>query len=315
MSVELAIRRYELADKELWSRFIRQATNATFLHERGFMEYHANRFEDYSLIIEDATKPVAVLPANRVNDVLFSHEGLTYGGLLVSPRLPATTIVDTVNSLREFLTNNGFTSLIYKPSPHIFHSQPSEADLYALLNAGAKQIQADLGSAIPLKYRQPFSGGRKDGMRKAQKAGLVVRETNDLASFWSILSSVLSTRHNTAPTHKLDEIELLKRRFPDKIRLFATFDDQAMLAGLLVFDCGPTVHAQYMAATQTGRSLGALDLLVHQLLGEVFADHDWFSFGISTSEGGRNLNSGLSRQKEMFGGRHVMFSQYRWDLA
>jgi hypothetical protein len=53
---------------------------------------------------------------------------------------------------------------------------------------------------------------------------------------------------------------------------------------------------------------------VNHLLGEVFADRDWFSFGISTTNAGRDLNVGLSRQKEMFGGHSVTFAQYQWDI-
>lgn len=315
VSEGLTIRRYVPADESLWNGFIRQGSNATFLHERGFMEYHADRFEDFSLIIEDAGKLVALLPANRVGEVLYSHGGLTYGGLLVSPRLPAITVVEIIRELREFLTNQGVTSLIYKPSPHIFHDQPSEADLYALVNAGAKQNRADLGTAIPLHRRLPLNSLRKRGVKKALKAGIQVRESTDFGSFWGVLHEVLSARHNTTPTHSLNEIKLLKDRFPDKIFLFAAFQDETVLAGMVMFDCGPTIHAQYIATTQAGRDLGALDLLVHHLLGEVFSDRDWFSFGISTTDEGRELNVGLSRQKEMFGGHSVVFSQYQWDLT
>lgn len=312
---EITIRRFQPGDAERWNGVAAQATNGTFLHDRGFMAYHADRFEDHSLIFESEGKTVALLPANQEGDTLTSHGGLTYGGLLTPPRLPATHVVDAVEALRAYLSAVGVKTLIYKPSPHIFHTQPSEADLFALFNAGARQIQADLGAAIPIARRQPFSGGRKDGIRKARKAGLQVQESRDLAGFWAILTDVLEARHATTPTHSLDEIQLLARRFPDKIRLFASIQSEAMLAGMVLFDCGQVVHAQYIAAAEAGRNAGALDLLVHHLLTEVFADRAWFSFGISTTHAGRELNAGLSRQKEMFGGHAVVFPRYRWDIA
>lgn len=315
MSEVLEVRKYQPTDAESWNKFVKDAVNATFLHNRSFMDYHAEQFPDHSLMIEDGGKLVALLPANRVDDVLYSHGGLTYGGLLVPPRLPAVTGVEIFSALRGFLTGQGFKRLIYKPSPHIFHNQPSEADLYASVNAGAKQNRADLGTAIPLHRRLPFNSLRKRGVKKALKAGLNVRESQAFKAFWNVLSKVLNARHSTAPTHSLDEIELLKNRSPEKIRLFAAFQDETVLAGMVMFDCGPTVHAQYIATTQAGRDLRALDLLVHQLLGEVFADRDWFSFGISTTDEGRELNVGLSRQKEMFGGYSVVFNQYQWDLT
>lgn len=315
MTEALRVWQYQPTDEEIWNEFVKNSANATFLHYRNFMDYHSDRFADHSLMIEDAGKLVALLPANRVGEVLYSHGGLTYGGLLVPPRLPAITVVETVNVLRVFLVKQGVTKLIYKPSPHIFHIQPSEADLYALVNAGAHQSRADLGTAIPLRRRLPFNSLRKRSVKKALKAGILVRESTDFGPFWSVLCEVLSARHNTAPTHSLGEIESLKDRFPDKIRLFIALKDEMLLAGMVLFDCGPTVHAQYIATAQAGRDLGALDLLVHHLLGEEFADREWFSFGTSTSEGGRELNVGLSRQKEMFGGHSVVFSHYQWDLT
>lgn len=310
----ISVRRYTDSDADLWNGFVAKSTNATFLHDRRFMEYHSDRFEDHSLIFEVEGKVISLLPANRSDRTLTSHGGLTYGGLLVPPRLPATTMVELVEALGPALSDQGLKTLIYKPSPHLYHSQPSEADLYALINAGAALTRADLGTAIPLQRRQPFSGGRKDGVRKARKAGLTIRETPEWETFWTIITDVLGGRHNATPTHSLDEIRLLSGRFPDKIRLFGAYEGDTMRAGAVVFDCGRTVHAQYMASCPEGRTAGALDLLIHHLLDEVFADRGWFSFGISTTDAGRNLNAGLSRQKEMFGGHSVIFPQYRWDI-
>lgn len=311
----IGIRRYQAEDSEPWNHFVAKATNATFLHDRGFMEYHADRFEDHSLIFENPQGgPIALLPANRVDDTLYSHGGLTYGGILVLPRQQAAQMLQITEVLQGYLKDQGLKRLIYKPSPHIFHSQPSEADLYALINRGARQTRADLGSAIPIQRRQPFSGGRKDGVRKARKAGLSIRECTALKAFWDILFDVLETRHGTVPTHSLDEMILLHSRFPDQIRLFASFEGEEMRAGVVLFDCGPVVHAQYIAVSPEGRHLGAFDLLVHHLLTETFANREWLSFGVSTTDAGRNLNVGLSRQKEMFGGHSLMFSQYQWDV-
>ena len=74
------VRLYEGNDYENWNAFIGQAKNATFLFHRDFMEYHSDRFQDYSLIVLDGEKWVAVLPANVVENQVFSHQGLTYGG-------------------------------------------------------------------------------------------------------------------------------------------------------------------------------------------------------------------------------------------
>ena len=315
MSGDIEIKRYTPALSTSWNDFVAASTNGTFLHDRRFMEYHSDRFDDHSLIFESDGKIIACLPANRVRDTLQSHGGLTFGGLLIKPSTSAAQVVEIFDSLRDDLVRQGIGALHYKPVPHIFHTQPAEADIYALFNAGARQVRTDLSAAIPLHRKLSFSSGRKYGAKKAAKAGLTTAETTDFAAFWDILAEVLDQRHDARPTHSLDEITRLNAAFPKRIRLFASFEDERMLAGVVLFDFGRSVHCLYMASSGDGRDLGALDLVVQSLVNDTFADRDWFSFGISTTAEGRELNVGLSRQKEMFGARSLAIPQYKWDLG
>ena len=70
--------------KSIWNNFIKIAKNGSFLFDREFMEYHSNRFTDYSLIITDHDIVIAVVPANIKNETVYSHQGLTYGGFIVT---------------------------------------------------------------------------------------------------------------------------------------------------------------------------------------------------------------------------------------
>ena len=87
-----------------------------------------------------------------------------------------------------------------------------------------------------------------------------------------------------------------------------------MLAGALVYDFGRTVHTQYLAASEEGRHLNALSLLLAELIGGVYANRSYFSFGISTEHEGRVLNGGLVAQKERFGARAIVHDFYEWPL-
>ena len=116
------------------------------------------------------------------------------------------------------------------------------------------------------------------------------------------------------PTHSLEEIQLLKRRFPAHIRLVGAFDGTEMISALVIFDCGDTIHAQYIASSEQGRRNGGIDLIVQTLVETDYADRQWFDFGISTSDQGRTLNDGLAQQKEMFGARTTIYQQFRWQL-
>ena len=46
----ITIRRYAPADKPLWDGFVALSKNATFLHYRDYMDYHSDRFSDFSLM-------------------------------------------------------------------------------------------------------------------------------------------------------------------------------------------------------------------------------------------------------------------------
>ena len=80
------VKRYQESDYPNWNAFISEAKNATFLFHRDFIEYHKDRFEDFSLMVFDNEKLVAVLPANKVGNEIFSHQGLTYGGLVINEK-------------------------------------------------------------------------------------------------------------------------------------------------------------------------------------------------------------------------------------
>ncbi|NHQ73925.1 GNAT family N-acetyltransferase [Roseovarius gahaiensis] len=314
LTKEIEVRRYTPGDRKAWDTRIQNSCNGTFIHQRAFMEYHSDRFVDHSLIIEDGDKILGLLPANRADTTLYSHQGLTYGGLIIDEKTSASAVLSAFDALRTHLKKSGITALVYKPTPHIFHKQPAESDIFALTKLGAKLEFCDLASVIAVQSRIPFNKLRKRSVNKAKKNGLITKETQDYTSFWGILSESLGERHNVRPTHSLEEILLLRELFPNQVRLFASFQEGRMLAGTLIFDMCDKAHLQYIATSETGRQVGALDIIIDQLLEKEFADYNWLSFGISTTHRGNELNTGLLRQKEMFGGRSIIFPHFRWEF-
>ena len=109
------VRLYQKNDFESWNAFIDKAKNATFLFNRNFMDYHKERFMDYSLIVEDGTKWVAILPANVIDKQVFSHQGLTYGGLVYDDKMDADKVRLIWETMLDFLRSQQKTNLIYKP--------------------------------------------------------------------------------------------------------------------------------------------------------------------------------------------------------
>lgn len=287
---------------EAWDQFLAQSRNGAFFFRRGYMDYHADRFQDASLWIKKDDQVVAMLPANRKDDSIVSHGGLTFGGLVMHPRLGASDVKEIFEQLRDYWAAQGIKKLLYKPVPHIYHSMPSEEDLYALYRLGAKTMRVDVATTILQSARLRLSKGRKHALGKARKAGITIRKSQDYASCWQILSDNLRERHDAKPTHSLAEMELLASRCPE-ISLYMAYMGEQPIAGVVMYDFGRVAHTQYIAPSAIAREVGAVDLLLETLISEVYADRTYFSFGISTCHNGLYFNEGLCAQKEMFGGR------------
>jgi hypothetical protein len=175
---------------------------------------------------------------------------------------------------------------------------------------GGTVVRRDLSSLVDLSSEYKYSKGRKWIINKAIKSELHCELSQDWAGFYDILSNALSG-HGTKPVHSLDELKLLHSRFPNQFQLYTAQKDNVTLAGALVFKYGKTIHTQYLANSEAGRELGALDLLLDFLIKQSRIEgFTHLSFGISTVEEGRVVNSGLLQQKEGFGGRGVVHDWY-----
>ena len=308
------IKKYSPADRTAWDQFVKTSKNGTFLFERAYMDYHSDRFTDFSLLIFRKGRLYALLPANRVADTLHSHQGLTYGGFVMNDRATVSDVLEMFGAVNLFLRQNGFSKVVYKAIPYIYDRIPAQEDLYALFRAGATQIAGNISSAIYSEDRLKFTESRKSGLRKARAAGLRVTESDDLATFWNILSTNLEDKYSVKPVHTLAEISLLKSRFPKHIKLYLCLHEDTPLGGTLVYETGRVVHTQYISTNLAGKNSGALDLLFDYLINKKYADIPIFDFGQSTENSGYILNENLIFQKEGFGGRGVMYNVYEYTI-
>lgn len=306
---------YNSSDKAVWNQFLTTCKNGLFMFARDYMDYHSDRFTDHSLMAyDDAGKLIALLPANVRDGVLYTHQGLTFGGFLTSSAVKATTMLELFEHLRQHMQQNGLTKLVYKAIPYIYGTQPAEEDRYALFRSNARLFRIDISTTVNQANRLPMSDLRKRGAKKALAHGLKVEKSTDYAGFMEVLTNTLQTQHATKPVHTLAEVELLASRFPDNIHLYVAKKDNQIQAGSLIFEHATLAHAQYIAASPEGRTTGALDLLFTHLIEQTFAHKAYFDFGISTEEAGTVLNGGLISQKEGFGGRGVVHEFYEINL-
>jgi hypothetical protein len=257
---------------------------------------------------------IALLPANRVNDTVESHGGLTFGGSISDSRMTAGRMLQVISELSVDRRARGVKKLVYKAVPHIYHLLPAEEDLYALFVHGARLVRRDVSSTIATDQRLPLAKDRKYRFKLAQTQGLRVERSQNLSQFMAIAEANLESRYASKPVHTAAEIQLLANRFPENVKLFAANCDGEMLGGAIIYESTNVAHTQYIGTTPKGRALGALDAVMDFLLNEVYLEKPYFDFGISTVDNGRSLNHGLIRNKESYGARSTVYDFYELDL-
>ena len=299
--------RYTPSDAARWDEFVARARNSTFLFRREYMDYHSDRFTDHSLIFSRGSKICGLLPANLTPDgVLYSHQGLTYGGFILPQRhINGEDVLEMADALHAHCRAEGIGSMVYKALPYIYASAPSQEDLYALFRLGATPLRTELSSAILMTAHPGAAADTRRRTSKAMALNPVIDETRDVAPFWQMLSDCLDERHNAVPVHTAAELQLLMDRFPDNIRLHSISLDGQLMAGVCIYDTGQVAHAQYTASTAEGRRLSMVFALYQHLITQVYTDRSYFDFGISNEDGGLFLNTGLLRQKSLFGATGV----------
>lgn len=316
---KFTVKQYVNNDYTIWNDFIAHSKNATFLFHRDFMEYHKDRFDDFSLLVYEDQKLISVLPANKTGETIHSHQGLTYGGLVYKEQTKLATIIEIFQAILLFLNQNNIQKLNFKTLPSIYHLKPAEEILYALFLAEAKLVRRDSLSVIDLSQEIVTSKIRKRGFQKAISNQLIIKEETLFESFWNeILIPNLDKKHNAKPVHSVEEMNFLKSVFPNNIHQFNVYLDEKIVAGTTVFETETVAHCQYISKNENQdnqQNLGSLDYLFHYLIQERFAKKRFFDFGISNENQGRSLNEGLSYWKESFGASTIIHDFYEVETA
>jgi Acetyltransferase (GNAT) domain len=313
----IEIVKYKSSYKSRWDDFVSKSKNGSLLFYRDYMEYHSDRFVDSSLLFFGEGDLVAIMPANIADDVFYSHAGLTFGGVVSNRKMRIETMLELFDALIAYLSQHRIKTAIYKAIPHIYHIVPAEEDLYALFRHNAKVVHRDASSAIFFDQQIPFNRQKRRYIKLGMRNELVVKRVDDFRAYMSIVAEVTARKFSVAPTHTAKEMELLSKRFPENIKLFAAYKDETMLAGVIMFEHKSIAHAQYSASSDEGEKLGAGDLVWDYLINDYYSGSSkrYFDFGRSTEKGGRYLNAGLNAHKEALGARATMYDTYKVDVA
>ena len=315
MGKTIEIVRYTPQKAAEWNEFVAHSKNGTFLFDRQYMDYHSERFADHSLMFYREHELYAVLPANQEKTALISHQGLTYGGLVMGESATVEEIGQCFTLLNGYLKDNAFETVVYKAVPWIYHRQPAEEDLYALVHvAHARLSVRHVSSAIYLPAPIHWRRDHRYGAGKSVAGGVIVQRSEDYEGFWRVLSDNLQQKYGARPVHSLEEMLLLQSRFPQHIRLYTASAEGIVIGGTVLYLCGQTAHAQYISASPEGKRRHSIDAIFDHVLNHELNGFRFFDFGKSSNGDGEDLNASLVSQKEGYGARAICYDWYQWQL-
>jgi hypothetical protein len=306
---------------QLWDDFVWQANNGTLFHTRAFLAYHpAERFHDDSLLFFKEGKLLAVLPAAiRAEDasrILRSHPGASFGSFVTSSTLALRDAERLVTHFLAYCHERGYAGAELTLPPQIYLARPSNYIDFILYQHGFRYRKREVSSVVPLdmpaeRVFELFSPESRRAVRRAQKLGVQIRESEDFPTFYEILKKNLKLRHNVQPAHSLDELLKLRQLFPERIRLFAAHAESEMIAGIVIFACNSRVAlAFYISHREAFQRYRGVNLLFYEVFCWCIAQGFRFlDFGIFTVN--MQPNWGLGRFKESFGAQGV-FRDTMW---
>jgi hypothetical protein len=312
----ITVKRYSEEDKNKWNIFLENSRTNIFLFSRNYMDYHKDRFEDHSLLVFNDEILAAIFPASIRNGNINSHGGLTFGGLFVGCNEYAKNTLRYLSAILRFCHEAGIQKIIFKQSPSFYSLISQDETDYGMFLSEANMFRMDTAFAIDQRnsVKVPYQERRKRAVKKAVKGGIVIREAANFDAFWNrILIPNLLKRFGVKPVHTLEEITMLSVNNPGCIRQFEAWLDDTLMAGCTIFETPLVAHSQYISASEEGRMNGAIDLLFHHLITEVFHQKNYFDFGIANEEEGRSFNLGLLDWKEGFGARAFAHRFYEVD--
>ncbi len=313
--MQFEIVKYTPAKASEWDQFIKDSWNGVFLFYRGFIDYHADRFKDHSLMAFGNGKLKAVFPANENENILWSHQGLTYGGWVLSKRFSVIELQALFNELEDYACRNSFIRIEYKHKPFVFERHGNDSDSWILWNNGYELWRRDLSFYFDFKNHSGFARDKRYRFNKSTRNNLRLDLEGDVHKFMELVNTNLGSKYKTVAVHTAEEVLLLQKRFPENCQTLCVYQDKKFLGGAWLFIDNEFIHTQYFHFNNEGRDLCAAEFLVGYMIENYGTAKRYFSFGTSTEQDGKVLNEGLASFKEGFGAAGFCHDFYRKELC
>ena len=321
----LTITKYNDMLFDEWEKFISDSNNGTIFQKQAFIQYHINRkFVDSSLIIKNKNAIVAVVPAAIKNNILYSHPGSSYGGIVLSNNLDFKMIHEILKAIDEYCIAQRFKALFLINSPSIYEKNLDQSLDYLLQWNGFKQKELYISHAVDMSNTSDIlsllTKRKRRYINNNQKLNsLTFEKEGYLEEFYDILVTS-KKKYNTAPTHSLDELIKLKNTFPEKIKLLVTRNENQIIGGSLIFFTNDNVALVFyntILEQYRESQIAMLQLYKCMEIAKKYNLH-WIDFGVSHTPEEENPLApkfSLIHFKEQFNAKGVLRIAYQKEYG
>lgn len=310
-------------DEAAWEEFLEGSNNGTLFHSLRFLSYHGpGKVEQHPLILRDSGRMLALLPGGLVDGeeglVFASPWGGSFGGWVLRGGESYDEMELLVDALLEWCRSRGVRRIDLALPPTFYLREPDQLAEFVILAKGFRRVGHEATDVIPLAsgldgVRGRWEASARKAVRKADSAGVIVRESRDVESFYPILLEN-RRRHGVRPTHSLEEVQRLFDLVPERLKLFTAEGEGRAIGGTLLFVCNARVFMNfYLCHEHEARVLRPADaLMAVATRAAIEAGAQYFDLGTSSMGGIPNL--GLMRFKEKFGARPFLRQKHRLEL-
>ena len=240
----ISIKKYTEKLNNIWDDFIFKSNNGTIFHTQQFLNYHQNKkFINHSLLFFDKNILLAVLPAAVIKDskknILYSHPGASFGGIVYIQNLNFITYNNIISCLEQYCIKNKFDIIRLINTPNVYHQIKDDSFNYLLQWKGFVQKEIYISHYLINDFQNEtinLLNKRKQRYIKNiiqnNKFSYKINESFDL--FYPILLESKKL-FKTIPTHLLEELFLLKKKFPKKIYLLLFYHNKTVVGGSILF--------------------------------------------------------------------------------
>ena len=248
--------------------------------------------------------------SNQGKKILISHPGASFGSCVLLEDLAFSDALDIVENLIDYAKSEKIDAINITIPPIIYYRRLSQYMDFAYINKGFNYVRREVSSVLFIENSieqifLKFKSTHRTAVRKAEKSGIIVKQSDNFEEFYNILEKNLSIRHNVSPSHTLKELLYLKEIIPDKIYLFGAYLDNKMIAGVVNFIVNKKVMlAFYISHNEEFQKLRPTNILFYKIFKwAIKQQFKIFDFGIFTVF--EKPNMGLVRFKENFGASGV----------